>query len=56
MTARAALIDYVLAHGWDDDEPAALEPALAKPTDEASVLSGNFTDYSHMYFQLTVTD
>lgn len=30
-----ALIDYALAHGWDDDDLAALEQALAKPTEEA---------------------
>ena len=35
MTAKQPLIDYVLAHGWDDDDLKALEQALAKPTDEA---------------------
>lgn len=35
MTAKTALIDYALAHGWDDDDLAALEPALAKPADDA---------------------
>jgi hypothetical protein len=29
------LIDYVLAHGWDDDDLAAIELALAMPTEEA---------------------
>ena len=30
-----ALIDYALAHGWDDEALAALEQALMKPTEEA---------------------
>jgi hypothetical protein len=35
MTTNIALIDYTLAHGWNDDDVAALEQVLTKPTDEA---------------------
>ena len=35
MTAKTALIDYALAHGWDDVDLVALERALAEPTDKA---------------------
>lgn len=34
-----ALIDYALTHGWDDDDLAALEQALAQRT-EASLEDG----------------
>ena len=35
MEARTALIDYVLAHGWDDDDLDELEQALASPTEKS---------------------
>ena len=35
MAARTALIDYVLAHGWDDDDLDELEQALASPTEKS---------------------
>ena len=35
MTAKTVLIEYALAHGWDDDDLAALENSLARPTDNA---------------------
>jgi hypothetical protein len=30
----SALLDYVLAHGWDDEDVAALEQALTAGTNE----------------------
>lgn len=35
MTAKTALIDYALTHGWDDRDLAALEQALTQPKEEA---------------------
>ena len=34
MTTKTTLIDYALAYGWYDDDLAALEQALAKPTED----------------------
>ena len=35
MTTKPTLIDFALTRGWDDDDLAALEQALAKPTESA---------------------
>ena len=35
MAARTVLIDYVLAHGRDDDDLDELEQALASPTEKS---------------------
>ncbi len=35
MTTKTVLIDYALAHGWDDDDLVALERALASRSEDA---------------------
>ena len=35
MTAKTALIDYALTHGWNDDDLTALEQTLATATEDA---------------------
>ena len=35
MTTKTVLIDHALAHGWDDDDVAALEQALASPSEKS---------------------
>lgn len=34
MTPKTALIDFALAHGWDDEDVGALEKALSERTED----------------------